>query len=81
MYLKDPNHLQVQDIDSLEANELVMAFIHDNMIEPMTDKNMLDNDQLSMLNVIGGALKCIAHKAQAYENLFDKNAKLPYSYN
>ena len=81
MYLKDPNHLQVQDIDSLEANELVMAFIHDDMIEPMTDKNMLNNDQLSMLNVIGGALKCIAKKAQAYENLFDNGEQSPYSYN
>lgn len=71
MYLNDPNHLQVQDVDSLEANELVMAFIHDNMIEPMTDKNMLDNGQLSMLNVVGSALKCIAQKAHAYETLIE----------
>jgi hypothetical protein len=71
MYLNDPNHLQVQDVDSLEANELVMAFIHDNMIEPMTDKNMLDNYQLSMLNVIGGALKVIAQKANSYETLME----------
>jgi hypothetical protein len=78
MYLNDPNHLQVQDIDSLEANELVMAFIHDNMIEPMTDNNMLDNDQLSMLNVIGGALKAIAQKAHAYETLTESQDSSHY---
>ena len=71
MYLNDPNHLQIQDVDSLEANELVMAYIHDNMIEPMNDKDMLDQDQLSMLNVIGGALKVIAQKANAYETLME----------
>ena len=78
MYLNDPNHLQVQDVDSLEANELVMAFIHDNMIEPMTDKNMLDNDQLSMLNVIGGALKAIAQKAHAHETLTESQDSSHY---
>ena len=78
MYLNDPNHLQVQDVDSLEANELVMAFIHDNMIEPMTDKNMLDNDQLSMLNVVGSALKCIAQKAHAYEILTESQDSSHY---
>ena len=64
MYLNDPNHLQIQDVDSLEANELVMAYIHDNMIEPMNDKDMLDHDQLSMLKVI-------AQKANAYETLME----------
>jgi hypothetical protein len=48
------------------------------MIEPMTDKNMLDNNQLSMLNVVGSALKCIAQKAHAYETLTESQDSSHY---
>ena len=73
MRLNDPHHLQVQDLDALEANKLAMAFIHDNLIEPMEQNNLLDEDAFSLLNVVGGALKAIAHKAHAYENLYENN--------
>ena len=71
MRLNDPHHFQVQDLDALEANELAMAFIHDKLIEPMEQNNLLDSDAFSLLNVVGGALKAIAHKAHAYENLYE----------
>lgn len=73
MRLNDPHHLQVQDIDSLQANELAMAFINDNLIEPMIERDLLDNDQLRMLGTIGGALKVLAQKAHAYERLYENN--------
>jgi hypothetical protein len=73
MYINDPHHLQVQDIDSLQASELAMAFINDNLIEPMIERDLLDNDQLRMLGTIGGALKVLAQKAHAYERLYENN--------
>ena len=81
MYLNDPYHLQVQDLDSREASELSMEFLNDNLIEPMIEQNLLDDDQLRMLLVVGGALKVIAQKAYAYEKMFDKDGKPPYYYN
>ena len=73
MRLNDPHHLQVQDIDSLQASELAMAFINDNLIEPMIERDLLDDAQLRMLGTIGGALKVLAQKAHAYERLYENN--------
>jgi len=73
MRLNDPHHLQVQDLDALEANKLAMAFIHDKLIEPMEQNNLLDDSQLRMLGTIGGALKVLAQKAHAYERLYENN--------
>ena len=73
MRLNDPNHLQVQDIDSLQASELAMAFINDNLIEPLVERNLLDDDQLRLLGAVGGALKALAQKAHAYERLYENN--------
>jgi hypothetical protein len=78
MYLNDPNHLQVQDLNAIEANELAMAFIHDELIEPMERNNLLDNDALSLLNVVGGALKSIAQKAHSYETLYENKHNAKY---
>jgi len=73
MRINNPHHLQVQDLDSLQASELTMAFINDNLIQPMIERDLLDNDQLSMLGVVGGALKVLAQKAHAYERLYENN--------
>jgi len=73
MRLNNPHHLQVQDIDSLQASELAMAFIHDNLIDPMIERNLLDDSQLRMLGTIGGAIKVLAQKAHAYERLYENN--------
>ena len=73
MRLNDPHHLQVQDIDSLQASELAMAFINDNLIQPMIEQDLLDDSQLRMLGTIGGALKVLAQKAHAYERLYENN--------
>lgn len=81
MYLNDPHHLQVQDLDAREASKLSMEFLNDNLIQPMIEQNLLDDDQLRMLSVVGGALKVIAQKAYAYEKMFDKDGKMPHYYN
>jgi hypothetical protein len=73
MYINDPHHLQVQDIDSLQASELAMAFINDNLIQPLVERDLLDDSQLRMLGTIGGALKVLAQKAHAYERLYENN--------
>jgi hypothetical protein len=73
MRLNDPHHLQVQDIDSLQASELAMAFINDNLIQPLIQRDLLDDDQLRMLAVVGGALKALSQKAHAYERLYENN--------
>ena len=73
MRLNDPHHLQVQDIDSLQASELAMAFINDNLIQPMIEQDLLDDSQLRMLGTIGGALKVLAQKAHSYERLYENN--------
>jgi hypothetical protein len=73
MRLNDQNHTQVPDIDSLRASELSMAFINDNLIQPMIKRNLLDDSQLRMLDTIGNALKVLAQKAHAYERLYENN--------
>jgi hypothetical protein len=73
MRLNNPHHLQVQDIDSLQASELAMAFINDNLIQPLVERDLLDDSQLRMLGTIGGALKVLAQKAHAYERLYENN--------
>jgi hypothetical protein len=73
MRLNDPHHLQVQDVTSMQALELSMAFINDNLIDPMVKQNLLDDDQLRMLGVVGGALKVLGHKAHAYETMYENN--------
>jgi len=71
MYLNDPQHLQVQDINASQVADLAMAFIHDKLIEPMMENDMLDKDDVALLNVVGGALKTLAVKAKAYEHLYE----------
>jgi hypothetical protein len=78
MRLNDPHHLQIQDLDALEANELAMAFIQEQLIEPMQENNLLDKDAFSLLNVVGGALQAIAHKAHSYETLYENKTNANY---
>ena len=73
MCINNPHLLQVQDIDSLQASELAMAFINDNLIQPLIQRDLLDDDQLRMLGVVGGALKALAQKAHSYERLYENN--------
>jgi|13_taG_2_1085334.scaffolds.fasta_scaffold08328_3 hypothetical protein len=81
MYLNDPNHLQIQDVSCSEVGEHLMDFIDERLVEPLILNNLMNNEQVDELSVLGGAIKILAEKAQAYDNLFDKNGQLPYSCN
>ena len=81
MYLKNPNHVQIQDISCSEAGEAVMDFIEEKLIQPLIINGLMTDEQIEELAPLGGAIKIITKKAQAYENLFDNGEQLPYSNN
>ena len=81
MYLNDPNHVQVQDVSCSEVGEHLMNFIDERLVEPLILNNLMNDEQLEQLSVLGGAIKILADKAQSYDNLFDKDGQLPYHYN
>jgi hypothetical protein len=81
MYLNDPSHLQVQDISCSTIGDHVMDFIDERLVEPLILNDLMNAEQVEELSVVGGAIKILAEKAQAYDNLFDKDGQLPYSCN
>ena len=81
MYLKNPNHVQIQDLSCSEAGEAVMDFIEEKLIEPLIVNDLMTLEDIKNLTPLGGAIKILATKAQAYENLFDNGKPLPYSNN
>ena len=81
MYLKHPNQVQIQDISCSKAGEAVMNFIEKKLIQPLIINGLMTDEEIEELADLGGAIKIIAKKAQAYENLFDNGEQSPYSYN
>lgn len=81
MYLKNPNHTQIQDISCSKAGEAVMGFIEEKLIEPLIVNDLMTLEDIEDLAPLGSAIKILATKAQAYENLFDNGEQLPYSNN
>lgn len=61
-------------VDDVQDAELIMdhsmGFLWDVIIKP--NEKQLDNDELAMLGVIGTALRLIAKKAKAYEDMYEK---------
>lgn len=61
-------------IDDVQDAELVMehsmGFLWDVIIEP--NEEQLDKDELAMLGIVGTALRLIAKKAKAYEDMYEK---------
>jgi hypothetical protein len=81
MYLNDPNHLQVQDVSCSEIGGHLMDFIDERLVEPLILNDLMNAEQAEELSVVGGAIRILAEKTQAYDNLFDKDGQLPYSCN
>ena len=81
MYVNDPNHVQVQDVSCSAIGNHLMDFINERLVEPLILNYQVNDEQLDELCVVGGAIKILAEKAQAYDNLFDKDGQLPYSCN
>ena len=68
---KEGNHEIMDDVQDAEVvMEASMGFLWDVIIEP--NEEQLDEDELTMLGVVGQALKIIASKAKAYELMFEK---------
>ena len=68
---EEDNHELIDDIQDAElVMEHAMGFLWDVIIEP--NEEQLDEDELTMLGVVGQALKIIASKAKAYEDMYEK---------
>jgi ornithine cyclodeaminase/alanine dehydrogenase-like protein (mu-crystallin family) len=61
-------------VDDVQDAELIMehsmGFLWDVIIEP--NEKQLDKDELAMLGIVGTALRLIAKKAKAYEDMYEK---------
>ena len=61
-------------IDDIQDAELIMehsmGFLWDVIIEP--NEEQLDKDEIAMLGIVGTALRLIAKKAKAYEDMYEK---------
>jgi len=68
---EEDNHELIDDVGDAELiMEHSMGFLWKTIIEPNEDQ--LDEDELTMLGVVGQALKIIASKAKAYEDMYEK---------
>ena len=68
---EEDNHELIDDIQDAELiMEHSMGFLWDVIIEPNQDE--LDEDEQTMLGIVGVALKLIAKKAKAYEDMYEK---------
>ena len=68
---EEDNHELIDDVEDAELiMDHAMGFLWEVIIEP--NEKQLDEDELSMLGVVGTALKLIAKKAKAYEDMYEK---------
>ena len=68
---EEDNHELIDDIQDAELiMDHSMGFLWDIIIEP--NQNKLDEDEQTMLGIVGTALKLIAKKAKAYEDMYEK---------
>ena len=68
---EEDNHELIDDVGNAEVvMEHSMGFLWDVIIEP--NEHQLDEDEQTMLGVVGMALKVIAKKAKAYEDMYEK---------
>ena len=54
-------------LNAIEANEEAMSLVYEAVIAPMEDK--LDEEKAYAIAIAGAALRTIAHKAYAYEQM------------
>jgi len=67
----EDDHELIDDVGNAEVvMEHSMGFLWDVIIAPNEDQ--LDEDEHAMLGIVGMALKIIAQKAKAYEDMYEK---------
>ncbi len=68
---EEDNHELIDDVQDAELiMDHSMGFLWDVIIEP--NEEQLDTDEIAMLGIVGTALKLIAKKAKAYEDMYEK---------
>jgi len=68
---EEDNYEFIDDTGDAEVvMEHAMGFLWEFIIKP--NKEQLDEDEKNMLGVVGLALKTIAQKAKAYEDMYEK---------
>ena len=68
---EEDNHELIDDVQDAEVvMDHAMGFLWEIIIEPNEDQ--LGEDEQTMLGVVGMALKIIAKKAKAYEDMYEK---------
>ena len=71
MRLLNEDHLNIDDnVGAEKAMEACMGTISDILLFP--NEGLLTEEEASIIAVVGGVLKTIAMKAQAYEDVYEK---------
>lgn len=68
---KDDLHID-DNVGSKKAMEASMLAIREILIEPAIEEDRLSENEEMLMGTIGLALKMIALKAQAYEDIYEK---------
>ena len=67
----EKDHLNIDDnVGAEKAMESCMELIADLLIFP--NEELLTEDEASIIALVGGVLKTISKKAQAYEDVYEK---------
>ena len=66
-------HLNIDDgIGAEQAMEACMGAISEILMTPALDQDKLNKEEATVLALVGGVLKTISQKAQAYEDVYEK---------
>jgi hypothetical protein len=76
---REEDHITIDDSGAKLTMEACMGAIADILIYPKMEEEMLSTNDSQVLELVGSALKTIAMKAQAYEDVFE-NGTLPENY-
>lgn len=69
----EKEHLNIDDgIGSEQAMDACMETISEILMLPAIDEERLNPEETNALAIIGGVLRTIAMKAQAYEDVYEK---------
>ena len=63
MYLKNSQHIQVQDMTCSEAGDAVMGFIEEELIKPLIVNDLIELDKIKLLSALGGAIQILTEKS------------------
>lgn len=69
----EKDHLNIDDgIGAEQAMDACMGTISEILMFPAMDEDRLNSEEANALTIVGGVLRTIAMKAQAYEDVYEK---------